>query len=94
MAVPRDPSENKEPRLLRRPREQRDGGDVEQLPLPPPLLLLGVQHVLHQLDLILAVALGRRQQHLEEEGEDAERGNAAPNGIVKRASELRVAASD
>ena len=69
MVVPRDPSENKETRLLRRPREQRHGGDVEQLPLPPPLLLLGVQHVLHQLNLILAVALGRRQQHLEDDAE-------------------------
>lgn len=65
MIVSRDPSENEQARLLGRPREKRDGGDVEQLPLPPPLLLLGVEHVLHQLDLILAVALGRRQQRLE-----------------------------
>ena len=65
MIVSRDPSENEQARLLRRPREEWDGGDVEQFPLPPPLLLLGVQHVLHQLNLILPVALGRRQQRLE-----------------------------
>ena len=64
MIVSRDPTENEEARLLRRPGEERDGRDVEQFPLPPSLLLLGVQHVLHQLNLILPVAFGGRQQHL------------------------------
>ena len=69
MVVAGDASEDEEARLLRRPREERHGGDVEELPLPPPLFLLGVQHALHQLDLVLPVALGRRQQHLDREDE-------------------------
>ena len=35
--------------------------------MPPLLLLLGVDDVLHQLDLLLLPALGRRKQHLQEQ---------------------------
>ena len=56
-----------EARLVGGPGQDRDGGDVVVLSLPPSLLLLGVDDVLHQLDLLLLPALGRRKQHLQEQ---------------------------